>query len=50
MLKLISEGKFDVKTILQSEMTPEMPVDEAQKAYEMVERSKKDIFKVMLKW
>jgi 2-desacetyl-2-hydroxyethyl bacteriochlorophyllide A dehydrogenase len=50
MLKLISEGKFDVKTILQSKMTPEMPVDKAEEAYEKVERSKKDIFKVMLKW
>jgi 2-desacetyl-2-hydroxyethyl bacteriochlorophyllide A dehydrogenase len=50
ILKLISEGKFDVKTILQSEMTPEMPADQAQQAYEKIERSKKDIFKVMLKW
>jgi len=50
MLKLISEGKFDVKTILESEMTPVMPVYEVQKAYEQIEQSKKDIFKVMLKW
>lgn len=50
MLKLISEGKFDVKTILESPMTLEMPVADAQKAYEMIEASKKDIFKVLLKW
>jgi len=50
ILKLISEGKFDAKTILDSDMTPEMPVDSAPKAYEMVDQSKKDIFKVILKW
>jgi 2-desacetyl-2-hydroxyethyl bacteriochlorophyllide A dehydrogenase len=50
MLKLIAEGKFDVKTILASDMTPEMSVNDAQQAYEMIEKSKKDIFKVILKW
>ncbi|MFA5864721.1 MAG: zinc-binding dehydrogenase [Phycisphaerae bacterium] len=50
ILKLISEGKFDVKTLLKSELTVELPVDEAQKGYLMAHESKKDIFKVMLKW
>ncbi len=50
ILKLISEGKFDAKTLLASDMTPEISVDEAPKAYHMIEQSKKDIFKVMLKW
>lgn len=50
ILKLIEEGKFDARSLLASEMTPEMPVDEAQKAYLMVEASKKDIFKVIFKW
>lgn len=50
ILKLISEGKFDARTLLESDMTPEMSVDDAQKAYTMVEASKKDIFKVIFKW
>ncbi len=50
ILKLISEGKYDAKTLLKSEMTLEMSVDDAQKAYTMVHESKKDIFKVILKW
>jgi 2-desacetyl-2-hydroxyethyl bacteriochlorophyllide A dehydrogenase len=50
ILKLISEGKFDAKTLLESDMTLELPVDDAPKAYQMVDQSKKDIFKVLLKW
>jgi 2-desacetyl-2-hydroxyethyl bacteriochlorophyllide A dehydrogenase len=50
ILQLMSEGKFDAKTLLASSMTPEMPVDKADEAYKMVDQSKKDIFKVMLKW
>lgn len=50
ILKLISEGKFNVKPLLASEMTLELPVEQASKAYHMVEQSHKDIFKVLLKW
>ncbi|NLX07935.1 MAG: zinc-binding dehydrogenase [Phycisphaerae bacterium] len=50
ILQLISEGKFDAKTLLQSPLTVEVPVDESPKAYHMAEESNKDIFKVIFKW
>jgi len=50
ILGLISEGKFDAKTILESDMTQEMPVDQAQAAYETVLKSRNDVFKILLQW
>jgi 2-desacetyl-2-hydroxyethyl bacteriochlorophyllide A dehydrogenase len=45
ILKLISEGKFDANL-----WTEEYYVDDAQKAYEKVNKNKYDILKVLFKW
>ncbi len=50
ILKLMSEGKFRTDTILNSDMTLEMPVDDAQNAYKTLKESDGDIFKILLKW
>ncbi len=46
ILKLISEGKFDAKGL----WTKEYYFDEAQKAYEEVNKNKYDILKILFKW
>ena len=46
VLRLISEGKLEVKGL----WTKEYYVDDAQKAYEEVNKNKYDILKILFKW
>jgi len=46
VLRLISEGKLDIKGL----WTKEYYVDDAQKAYEEVNKNKYDILKILFKW
>jgi len=46
ILQLISEGKFDAKSLYDEEY----PVDDAPRAYEELEKNRYDILKILLNW
>lgn len=46
ILKLISEGKIDTKNLY----TAEYDIDNAPEAYKDIEKNRKDILKILLKW
>ncbi len=50
IMQLVSEGKFKIKPLLESEMTEEVSVDDAPTAFQRAWDSHKDIFKVIFKW
>ena len=46
ILKLISEGKFDAKSLYSKECS----VNDAPKAYQDLEKNRYDVLKILFKW